>query len=547
MRLAELGEAPSLVAFLMVPSNRESFRNVFDANPDPIVISRVADGQIILVNREFERASGYSKDEALGRTSTELKLWPDPNERERCAQILKTLGELRNLVMTLRMKDGRSCPYLLSASAVWFNDEPCNMTVARDVTELRRIETELIAARNAAEAASQAKTEFLSSMSHEIRTPMNAILGMAELLVETPLNEQQKKYVSLMRSNGNALLALIDDILDLARVERGLLHLEETELNLERVVGAVLDTLNVRAAEKRLTLVAQIADGLPRRRIGDPLRLRQILVNLVGNAIKFTERGSVTVTVQTEPESADLLRLSVADTGIGIAADKIAAIFSSFTQADSSTARRCGGSGLGLAIVVRLVELMGGRIWVESQEGAGSTFHFTTRLKVQTSPMVELPAAKLPPPIAATPAGPGNGETRPLSVLIVDDSIDNRFLLKAFFKRLPCALDEAENGLQAVEMANTRRYDLVLMDMRMPVMDGFAATRQIRECERQQGVSAVPIIALTASALPEEVRECLAAGCNFHVSKPISKTTLIEAVSRATAPRAACEANATPA
>ena len=530
----------------MVPSNRESFQNVFDANPDPIVISRVADGRIVLVNREFERASGYTKDEALGRTSTELKLWPDPAERERCAQILQTQGELRNLEMTLQMKDGSHRPYLLSGCAVWFNEEPCNMTVARDVTELRRIQAELIAARNAAEAASQAKSEFLSSMSHEIRTPMNAILGMAELLIETPLDQQQQKYVALMRNNGNALLSLINDILDLARVERGLLNLESTALDLDRVVHGVLDTLEVGASEKRLALVAQIADGLPLQRIGDPLWLRQILVNLVGNAIKFTERGSVTVAVRAEPESADLLRFSVIDTGIGISPDKIAAIFSSFTQADSSTARRYGGSGLGLAIVMRLVELMGGRIWVESLEGVGSTFHFTARLAAQASPTIDPPVAQptvgsMPPRIAAAAAGAGKGGVRPLSILIVDDSIDNRFLLKAYLKRLHCALDEAENGLQAVQMAKAQRYDLILMDMRMPVMDGFAATRQIRECERQQGSAAVPIIALTASALQEEVRECLAAGCNFHVSKPISKTTLLEAVSQATAHAAAPE------
>ena len=522
-------------------SNRESFRNVFDANPDPIVISRVADGKIVLVNREFTRASGYSKDEALGRTSTELMLWPDPQERERCAEILRTRGEMRNVDMTLRMKDGSRRPYLLSGAAVWFNDEPCNMTVARDVTELRKIEAALIAARNAAESASQAKSEFLSSMSHEIRTPMNAILGMAELLVETPLDEQQRKYVALMRNNGNALLALINDILDLARVERGLLHLERTDMDLGRVIDGVLDTLEVRASERALALVAKTADGLPLHRLGDPMRLRQILVNLVGNAIKFTERGSVTVTVQAAPEAEELVQFAVTDTGIGIPADKIAAIFSSFTQADSSTARRYGGSGLGLAIVVRLVELMGGRIWVESQQGVGSTFYFTARLAVQTALSVESLPAK--PTLAATPhplAGVASGDdrARPLSILIVDDSIDNRFLLKAFFKSLPCALDEAENGLEAVEMAAARRYDLVLMDMRMPVMDGYTATRRIRERERQQGALAVPIVALTASALQEEVRECLAAGCNFHVSKPIRKATLLEAVARATAPSA---------
>ena len=359
---------------------------------------------------------------------------------------------------------------------------------------------------------------------------------MAELLTETPLDEQQSKFVSLMRSNGSALLLLINDVLDLARVERGLLDLERTEIELEALIASVVDMLEVRASEKQLALVWKIVAGLPRRRLGDPLRLRQILVNLVGNAIKFTERGSVTVTVRAEPESEDLLRFSISDTGIGIPAEKIATIFSSFAQADSSTARLYGGNGLGLAIAARLVALMGGGIWVESHPGVGSTFHFTARLEVQSAPMVEQStASESANPISQAPmmSAAIDGRTDPLSILIVDDSIDNRLLLKAFCKSLPCVIDEAENGRQAIEMVAVRRYDLVLMDIRMPLMDGYSATRQIRERERQSGARPVPIIALTASSLQDEIRECHAAGCNFHVSKPISRGTLLEAVSLA--------------
>ncbi|MGH7879276.1 MAG: ATP-binding protein, partial [Candidatus Binataceae bacterium] len=417
----------------------------------------------------------------------------------------------------------------------------CTMTVARNVTELRRIEAELVAARNSAEAASQAKSEFLSSMSHEIRTPMNAILGMAELLAETSLDGQQQKYLALMRSNGNALLLLINDILDLARIERGLLQLENTELDPGRVVSAVLETLEVRAAEKRLVLGSRPAEDIPRAVSGDPLRLRQILLNLVGNAIKFTERGNIVVTVEREPSVEGLfLHFAVADTGIGIAADKLTQIFSSFTQADSSTARRHGGSGLGLAIAARLVELMSGRIWVESQLGRGSIFHFTARFELQeVSAHEALSRAPIAPPaerdaLPTLPAGDSTNGRHPLSILIVDDSLDNRFLLKAYLKRFPYELEEAENGLQAVEMVMAHRYDLLLMDMQMPVLDGLAATRKIRDWEGRRGALPVPIIALTASALNENIAECLAAGCNLHVSKPISKRTLLEAIQQVT-------------
>jgi hypothetical protein len=497
------------------------------------------------VNREFMRDTGFSRNEALGRTAVELGLWPDPAERDRCFEAIQRRGELRNLPMTFRMRDGTEYPYLMSAAPVWFNDEPCIMTVARNISDMRKIEADLVAARNVAVAASRAKSEFLASMSHEIRTPMNAILGMAELLAETELDGQQRTYLRLMRDNGNALLALINDVLDLARVERGLLELESIPLDLGAIVRMVLDTLRVRAAEKRLVLRVRIADDLPPWRLGDPLRLRQILINLVGNAIKFTDQGEVAVTVENDAAAPNLVHFAVADTGAGIPAEKIEQIFSSFTQADSSTARRHGGSGLGLAIVTRLVELMAGRIWVESELGVGSIFHFVVRLEPQSAMGHDTSRAPTDVPALLEEWRDGSSaepiddrlpaKADPLSILIVDDSVDNRFLLKAYFKRLPYAVTEAENGLQAVELATARRYDLILMDVQMPVMDGLTATRKIREQEADQGGLAVPIIALTASALHENIAECLAAGCNLHVSKPISKRLLIEAIQRVTA------------
>jgi PAS domain S-box-containing protein len=538
---APLAEGPSNGVDLFP---RENYRDIFDAVPDPIVIAHAADGRILLVNREFERASGYSKQEALGHTPIDLGLWPNPAECERCVQVLQSGGDIRNLHVTLRMKDGSEHPYLLSATSVLFQGQPCSMSVARDISELRKIEAELTSARDAAEAASRAKSEFLSSVSHEIRTPMNSILGMAELLAETQLSIEQAKYLALIRTNGNALLALINDVLDLARVERGRLQLERIPINLDSLLDGVIESLAVRANEKRLALLGSIDSNLARRRLGDPLRLRQILVNLIGNAIKFTERGHIKVRISPSPESDDVLHFAVSDTGIGIPASKFGQIFSSFSQADSSTARRYGGSGLGLAIATRLVALMGGQMWLESQEGAGSTFHFTACLPRQ--PVVETsdtsgcgrvenlrafsaPLSVLPSGAATEPAA-----VRPLSILVVDDSLDNRYLLRAFLKRLPYSLTEAEDGRTALRLATSQQFDLILMDMQMPVMDGFAATRAIREWEKNEDQAPTPIIALTASALNEDISRCLAAGCDFHVSKPINKKGLLAAILRAT-------------
>jgi CheY-like chemotaxis protein len=359
-----------------------------------------------------------------------------------------------------------------------------------------------------------------------------------------------------MRSNGNALLTLINDILDLARVERGLLSLELTELDIHQVISTTIDLLTIRAKSQGLQLLSRIDPRLSCNRIGDPLRLRQILINLVGNAIKFTPAGSITISVQPSGEAADELLFAIADTGIGIPKDKLNAIFASFTQADSSTARRYGGSGLGLAIVTRLVALMDGRIWVESQEGRGSTFFFTARLPQhryvpEDSTAEPAPSAVSRPALLKIPEALGttpllSRAIRPLHILIVDDSIDNRFLLKSFLRRLPHTLVEADNGLRAVEMVTSQHFDLVLMDMQMPVMDGYIATRRIREWEATHARPAVPIVALTASALNEDVSTCLAAGCDFHVSKPINRATLIETITRAAQHKTPAEADPNP-
>ncbi|MGH7917148.1 MAG: response regulator [Candidatus Binataceae bacterium] len=540
----------------------------------------------------------------------------------------------------------------------------------------------------AAPSDSHAKSEFLSAMSHEIRAPMNAILGMADLLAETPLNDEQRKYLSIMINNGAALLDLINGILDFTRVESGNLVLEAADFDLNDLAERVAETLAIRAHQKQLELVVRIAPGVPMALVGDPLRLRQVLVNLLSNAIKFTDHGEVVLMIEGEAQGASVrLHFAVSDTGIGIAKEERERIFARYAQGDSSTARKYGGTGLGLAIVTQLVELMGGEIWVDSAVGQGSTFHFSASLSQPSAPSGartdhhaisgarvmliddtevtratiaeilsahgalvdqagEYPQARMEIERAAasgspyqvilldgrmpgcdaadtmrdvvdvagagsvilmltsddlnlrlpllrtmglahylikpvrraemltsiehvlgadahsdgpaieqvTPKSSGVGEAlgataepappatitaaepnqRCLRILVADDSADNRLLIDAFFKRAAYVTDHAENGQEAVQKFTSAKYDAVIMDIQMPVMDGYAAVREIRRWERERGARPTPIIALTASVMDEEVSQSLAAGCNTHVNKPVRRATLLDAIHEVT-------------
>jgi CheY-like chemotaxis protein/HPt (histidine-containing phosphotransfer) domain-containing protein len=360
-------------------------------------------------------------------------------------------------------------------------------------------------------------------MSHEIRTPMNAIMGIADLLAKTALSPEQDKYVQIFRRAGDNLLNLINDILDLSKVEASQLELERTGFSLNDHLEKVMEMVAARAHEKGLALVCEIAPNAPNDLVGDPTRLRQVLLNLLGNAIKFTQSGEVSLRVAPDanPSVPTALRFTVSDTGIGIPSEKLGRVFERFTQADSSATRRFGGSGLGLTISKRLVELMGGRIWAESKVGEGSVFAFAAPFEIWA-------AANRP---TAAPVGADSEQPlRALRILLAEDSPDNCTITMAYLEDTPYRVEIAETGAIACEKFTAGSHDLVLMDRQMPVMDGLTATRTIRAWERANDRSPTPIIALTASALKGDREMCLAAGCTAFLTKPIKQEVLLQAI-----------------
>jgi PAS domain S-box-containing protein len=497
-------------------------RSLIESNIDALITTDPS-GIITDVNKQTEALTGCTRDELIGAPFKDC--FTDPERAE--AGIKRVLSEksVTDYELTARARDGKQT--LVSYNATTFYDRNRKLqgvfAAARDVTERKRVEVELQQAKAAAESASRTKSDFLASMSHEIRTPMNAIMGIADLLAKTALTPEQDKFVQIFRRSGDNLLNLINDILDLSKVEASQLDLERTGFSLNDHLEKVMEMVAPRAHEKGLTLICEISPDVTTDLVGDPTRLRQVLLNLLGNAIKFTPAGGVSLKVEPDGDLSvpTALRFTVSDSGIGIAAEKLGRVFERFTQADSSTTRRFGGSGLGLTISKRLVELMGGRIWVRSEVDQGSVFAFAVPFEVWA-------AANRP---VAAPVGVGPQTPLPeLRILLAEDSPDNCTITLAYLEDTPYRVDIAETGAAACRMFEAGHYDLVLMDRQMPVMDGLTATRTIRAWEKTHGRTPTPIIALTASALKGDRETCLAAGCTAYLTKPIKEEVLLQAI-----------------
>jgi PAS domain S-box-containing protein len=633
-------------------------------------------------SRSAERMFGMGAQELIGCKIDRLITATPRGEESSCLTLspramAQTTGRFEGVACR---KDGERFPVQVSLSEMVLGERPVVIAVLRDISEReaacqsgqlfdpKAAEDALRAAKEATEQASRTKTNFLANVSHEIRTPLNAILGVADLLWESTLDSDQRQYVSLFRRAGANLLVLVNDLLDLSKMETGQLELNKIPFDLREVVAQALESTSVSAYEKGLEMVGRVSPGVHHLVAGDPRRLRQILVNLLGNGVKFTTRGEIVLDVEPDPRSSapGALLFSVRDTGIGIPEEKLDAIFNRFSQVDASSTRVHGGTGLGLTLCRALVEMMGGHIWADSELGVGTVFRFTVQLDVDHAGAARV-ARTTPPPssraLERSPARalvvddhatsravlakilqqagyavtevstasaarrsideadgqgapfdvvladakirdsdgfdlldwmrrtpnharrcvvllPGDAKasemgavradgfacyllkpvrfnritaavglasrsavhapslapdpepivTRSLDVLLVEDHPDNRLIVQSYFKGSPHRLTIAENGEVAVQAFKQGSFDIVLMDMQMPVMDGYEATRTIREYERENGKKPTPILALTAHALNEEVERTKLAGCDAHLGKPIKKSTLLAAL-----------------
>jgi two-component system, sensor histidine kinase and response regulator len=501
----------------------QEYKQLTEALPDAFFVID-QQGKIRKWNKVIEQASGYTSDELLGLPAIQLFA---EEEHDRITAILfdENTDSQRSLETVLLGKNGTTALYHWKAALLTDASDQISgfVVTGRDITDRKQVELSLQQAKEIAEQSSQAKSEFLANMSHEIRTPMNGVIGMTELLLDTTLNSEQREYAETVKSSAEALLALLNDILDFSKIEARKLDLESMNFSLRENLGDAMKALAFRAHQKGLELLYEVATDVPDPVVGDPSRLRQIVTNLVGNALKFTEKGEVVVRVEktTGEEHEVELRFAVHDTGIGIPKDKQHLIFQAFSQADASINRKYGGTGLGLAISTQLVRLMNGYLWLESEEQLGTTFYFTIRLGIGTPKEKTAPVAI--------------EELQGLPVLIVDDNATNRRILKdllSSWRMIPYLADSADNALMLMQEAKTKAqpFAFVLIDGRMPKTDGFTLAQQITETPALAGAT---LMMLTSSDQKEERDRCQHMGLSGFMLKPIRPSELLTALLKA--------------
>jgi PAS domain S-box-containing protein len=517
------------------------FQLVSDNMPSPVFFKGV-DGRYQACNLAFETLLGRPRQDILGRRIADLLAPEDVGRHEEVDRVLLRGGGTSHYEARFEGNDGQGREYLVAKSAVRDEDgRVVGVTAALlDITERKAAEREarrgleaLRQAKEAAEAGTHAKSEFLAVMGHEMRTPLNAVLGAAGLLLDSPLSREQREQAEMARTAGRALLDLIDDLLDFSRIEAGRMELERVAFDLRRLAEDTMALVVGTAEGKGLGLSCRVAPDVPTRVCGDPGRLRQVLLNLLTNGVKFTERGQIDALFELGGRNADgiVLRLHVRDTGVGIAPEFLPHLFEPFTQGEGATRRRHGGAGLGLAITRRLVELMGGSVEASSTPGEGSVFTCTVRLG-EAPPDTEPVAPERRADPRANLSRRRSTEQRRLQVLLAEDNLLNQRVTRAQLVRLGCDVDLASDGREAIAAAARRRYDLVFMDCQMPGLDGFDVTREVRR--REGDGPHVPIVALTANALRGDRERCLAAGMSDYLAKPTDLDSLQQALERHT-------------
>jgi PAS domain S-box-containing protein len=518
------------------------FRSIWEASREAMCLTGKC-GTILKANAAFASMVGRPSNSLEGTNIATLYQVEDQEDMRRCYNGHFASSEAQPCVeRELHFQDGRSGAFEISMTLVEIPGRPLQLlSIFRDVTERKRSAEEIQRVKEAAEAAnrdliaanryleetgrlaqemvqraealSAAKSEFLANMSHEVRTPLNGILGMTDLALQTELGSDQREYLELVKSSAHGLLTLVNDVLDFSKYEAGKVAVEAIEFSLRSVLQDMLRPLALRASRGGLAFAWQVEDGVPDLLIGDPVRLGQIIQNLVANAIKFTKAGKVEVSARTEfvEGSKVALRFAVSDTGVGISPENHKTIFEPFTQADGSTTRKYGGTGLGLSIASGLVGLMKGRMWLESKPGEGSTFYFTVAL--------ELPI----------PAPPRPEHKRKMRILVAEDNSVNQRVAARLLEREGHDVEVAGSGREALDMLGKNEFDLVLMDVQMPDLDGVQATARIREKERGSG-RRVPIVAMTAQTTDADRERCLQAGMDAYVTKPVRLTELIRKI-----------------